>query len=208
MTAYHEATHAVAAHVVGIPTACVWVDERPARDIPRPGVGGRHDPDRRWIRAHKGLGDPAADDDNLFLKLAPGPAERRLALRRGWRDPGPDHFCSDFIEVVEALMVLVPPGSEHLSDAALDRLRVAEERARQLVADDASWRAIEAVAAALLEFIARGEFARLDGPRVHALIRAALGESEPSAAERWAIAAHERRLQNPAHRGHPRRKQP
>jgi hypothetical protein len=186
--AYHEAAHTVAAYALGIPTDEVWMWNLPVHTIRgQGGIAGQHTPNRDWMRDHIGMGAPEDNDDKLFLSLAPGPAERRLAIERGWRDPGPDHFCSDFIEIVDKLMEKEPPGSEHLSDASIDRLRVARERAQRFIDDDTNWRAIEAVAAALLAHIARDEFARLDGLDIYPLIRAARGESEPSAAEQWLV---------------------
>jgi hypothetical protein len=191
-TAYHEAAHAVAAHVLGMPIDRVEMWSLPAREIPTK-WGGQCEPDIDWCLEHRPRHETSIwTDDDLFEKLVPGPAERRLAVQRGWRDPGEDHFCTDFIEVVDRLMEEEPPGSEYLSAATSARIDAAHERGYQFVADDANWRAIEAVAAALLEPITRGEFACLKGPQVHALIREVLGETEPSPAEQWAIAQAER----------------
>lgn len=145
-TAYHEAAHAVVAYRLGVRIAYAHVVSGSYAHLRKRGVTTLGMCALARADLHK-----LSDDDAHFLKLAPGPAESRRRVERGMKPLVVD-YPSDLGDVVEFLL---DNGSDHtaerLSESSYARLDAAHTRARAFVADDANWRAIQAVAALLLE---------------------------------------------------------
>jgi hypothetical protein len=172
--AYHEAAHAVAAHVVGYQVEHIIMSNLPAKTLAYNARG--------QVQFYGAFANVEMrgyyDDDRLFVALAPDGAERRLCLERGWLLDrfGLSWMVSDAYEAMQYFMERTPPGTQRLPDEDNARITRALARSAQFVEEPAHWRAIVAVAEAILAFIRRDEFAYLSGDEVHALIRAAMEE--------------------------------
>jgi hypothetical protein len=155
-TAYHEAGHAVASFFFGVGVRSIELTpDGPERLGCCRGF-------RR--KSFEGIDAPSADDTRMnrdaIISLAGGEAE---AVHRGWRD----HIGagSDYHTVTSVVQSVYGDG-----DTARKYLSYIEARTRDLIALPHVWRAVEAIAAALL----RAPDHKLDGDEARALYFAAM----------------------------------
>lgn len=169
-TAYHEAAHAVAAHLHGWEIICVQASHLPAKKMKRHARGTVY---------YTGHYTKPQDPDNwLRVTLASGDAERRLCRERGWKlDESVSSWePSDWYQVVRYFYSRRPEGTTKIASEDAQRIIAAQRWAARFAQDAANWRAIVVVAEAALDFLRRDQFAYLLGDDVHAMIAEALKE--------------------------------
>jgi hypothetical protein len=164
--AYHEAAHAVAAYLHGYRVVRVWIDPLGAGK-PYPTIQGT-------TEFHN---DRSNRDAWMKIVLAPDGVERRLCRERGWPlwpgDPE-DWEISDWWQITFGPSRL----REEMGWRSVRRYKMAYEWSAAFANDDANWRAVTAVAEALLSSPVRDDGTmRLSFPTVGPIIYRALKES-------------------------------
>ncbi len=162
---YHEAAHAVLAHLLGktVTSIRIHTPQQTMKDFRGQthhtwhdglvGAFGSPEEHARSLAAH-------AEDDWCVL-VASSAGERILARLRGWQGYGPTHHASDYLN---SLMLMRRQLSDEAYSEYLANLDAAEDRAEQMLSQDAHWRAVEAIAQALLHNYAGGTWMPLDDP--------------------------------------------
>jgi hypothetical protein len=181
-TAYHEAAHAVAGHLLGwtIERVTVLSDEHVEA---HGGLGGNPfgvvNGRVSFTNRHPVRGEP--DAEVVSVNLVGHAAERRLCQELGWSDPGEDlEEGYDLFDGPYYFEFANPdnptPDEQRTADEYERAFRAGVEQSRRFIADDTNWRAVKAVAETLLAHEERDGYAACSGEGTHALIRQALNE--------------------------------
>lgn len=161
-TAYHEAGHAVAAVVLGVPIVTVTI-------VPSAGAHGHMQMPARWIADVHGYRVPSRDlVERYVVKALAGVTAQRKAYPRSVRS---HHGRSDG-ESAFSVAVLVMPDSERVIQAFID---YCQARAEQLVEE--YWASVTEVAQ---ELVTRKTIGRND-------VRAVVAQHSEALAMRWGL---------------------
>jgi len=139
IVAFHEAGHAAAAFVLGVPVRVIGVENGGTGFVHHRGVFGRKLPDT--MKYNRPLEFRDRVERNVIIALAGAAAQKRYAPK-SWRRY---HSESDMQGAVEYLSHLSEPASEEF----IVYFRLLEIRAQGLL--DRHWKGVVALAEALIE---------------------------------------------------------